>query len=63
VKGPTDILDHASQNYGWTGKIGFDATKKWKEEGFHREWPDYITMTPEIKKSVAEKMKKAGLVK
>jgi len=63
VKGPTDILDHASQNYGWTGKIGFDATRKWKEEGFCREWPDYITMTPEIKKSVAEKMKKAGLIK
>jgi 4-hydroxy-3-polyprenylbenzoate decarboxylase len=63
VKGPTDILDHASQNYGWTGKMGIDATKKWKEEGFHREWPDFITMTPEIKNSVTEKMKKLGLLK
>ncbi len=62
VKGPTDILDHASQNYGWTGKIGFDATKKWKEEGFTREWPDYIVMDEAVKKKVAEQMKKAGLL-
>jgi 4-hydroxy-3-polyprenylbenzoate decarboxylase len=61
VKGPTDVLDHASQHYGWTGKIGFDATKKWKEEGFTREWPDYITMDEPVKKKVAEQMKKLGL--
>ena len=61
MKGPTDILDHASQNYGWTGKLGIDATKKWKEEGFTREWPDYITMDPAVKKKVAEQMKRLGL--
>ena len=62
VKGPTDILDHASQHYGWTGKLGMDATKKWKEEGFTREWPDYIVNDPAVKASVAEKMKKLGLL-
>jgi 4-hydroxy-3-polyprenylbenzoate decarboxylase len=61
VKGPTDILDHASQNYGWTGKIGIDATKKWKDEGFTREWPNYIVMDEAVKKKVAEQMKKLGL--
>jgi 4-hydroxy-3-polyprenylbenzoate decarboxylase len=61
VKGPTDILDHASQHYGWTGKIGIDATKKTKDEGFNREWPDYITMDPAIQKKVAEQMRKLGL--
>lgn len=62
VKGPTDILDHASQHYGWTGKLGIDATKKWPDEGFTREWPDYITMDPAVKKSVEAKMQKLGLL-
>ena len=61
VKGPTDILDHASSYYGWTGKIGIDATKKWKDEGFDREWPNYIVMDAEIKKKVGERMKALGL--
>lgn len=61
VKGPTDILDHASQNYGWTGKLGIDATKKWKDEGFTREWPNYIVMDEAVKKKVAEQMKSLGL--
>jgi len=61
VKGPTDILDHASQHYGWTGKLGIDATKKWKDEGFTREWPDYIVMDQNVKSKVAEQMQKLGL--
>jgi len=61
VKGPTDILDHASQHYGWTGKLGIDATKKWKDEGFTREWPDYIVMDQNVKSRVAEQMQKLGL--
>jgi 4-hydroxy-3-polyprenylbenzoate decarboxylase len=24
--------------------MGIDATRKWKEEGFTREWPDKIVM-------------------
>lgn len=61
VKGPTDVLDHASQHYGWTGKMGIDATKKWKDEGFVREWPDYLVMDEAVKRKVAEQMKRAGL--
>ncbi len=58
VRGPTDILDHASQHYGWTGKLGIDATKKWPEEGFTREWPGYNLMDEAVKKRVAEQMGK-----
>jgi len=61
VTGPTDILDHASQHFGWTGKLGIDATRKWKEEGFTREWPDYTVMDPAVKERVAEQMKRLGL--
>lgn len=55
TKGPVDMLDHASQLPGYGGKMGIDATKKWKEEGFVREWPEEIIMSEEIKKRVDEK--------
>lgn len=57
TKGPVDILDHASQLPGYGGKMGIDATKKWESEGFHREWPDEIVMSKEIKRQVDSKLK------
>lgn len=35
--------------------IGVDATKRWPEEGYTREWPWDIVMSEEVKKSVAER--------
>jgi 4-hydroxy-3-polyprenylbenzoate decarboxylase len=32
--------------------MGIDATRKWPEEGFHREWPDRIVMDEDTKRSV-----------
>lgn len=61
VTGPTDVLDHASQHHGWTGKLGLDATRKWKEEGFLREWPERSAMDPAVKEQVAARMKRLGL--
>ena len=61
VTGPTDILDHASQHHAWTGKLGIDATRKWKEEGFTRQWPDGIAMDAKVKEKVAEQMRRLGL--
>ncbi|MBO8183299.1 MAG: menaquinone biosynthesis decarboxylase [Archaeoglobus sp.] len=57
---PIDSLDHAvyQQNYG--GKLGIDATKKWREEGFEREWPEAVEMDPEVERralKVWEEMK------
>ncbi len=54
-KGPLDILDHAAQIEGYGSKVGIDATKKWKDEGFTREWPDLIEMSDDIKAQVDEK--------
>ncbi len=42
--GPMDILDHATPLWAFGSKMGIDATKKWKEEGFTRDWPDEIEM-------------------
>jgi 4-hydroxy-3-polyprenylbenzoate decarboxylase len=53
-QGPLDQLDHASNFPAYGGKIGIDATKKWKEEGYARQWPEMITMTPEVKKRINE---------
>lgn len=52
VRGPIDVLDHASRSMGFGSKIGFDCTRKLLAEGFTREWPDVITMSPEVKKRV-----------
>jgi 4-hydroxy-3-polyprenylbenzoate decarboxylase len=42
--GPIDVLDHASRSFTYGSKMGIDATRKWPEEGFTRNWPRMITM-------------------
>jgi 4-hydroxy-3-polyprenylbenzoate decarboxylase len=42
--GPMDVLDHSSRAFTYGSKMGIDATKKWPEEGFAREWPTVIEM-------------------
>jgi len=60
VKGPLDVLEHASDIPAYGGKMGIDATKKWRSEGFPREWPDEIVMSEEIKKLVEKRWKEYG---
>ena len=50
--GPIDVLDHASRAFTYGSKMGVDATTKWKEEGFDRDWPDRIEMDPDTKARV-----------
>jgi 4-hydroxy-3-polyprenylbenzoate decarboxylase len=52
--GPVDVLDHASRGFTFGSKMGIDATRKWKEEGFDRPWPDPIVMDEETKKRIDE---------
>lgn len=61
VKGPVDVLDHTSPYLGFGGKMGIDATRKWPGEGFTREWPDVIEMTPEVKRKIDEIWDELGL--
>jgi 4-hydroxy-3-polyprenylbenzoate decarboxylase len=42
--GPVDTLDHAARVQDFGSKMGIDATRKWKTEGFARPWPDEIVM-------------------
>ena len=52
VKGPVDALDHASDLPFLGSKMGIDATRKWREEGFKREWPEDIKMDEKIKEKI-----------
>jgi len=47
--GPVDILDHAAPVLGFGSKLGIDATRKWRSEGFEREWPGAIVMDDKTK--------------
>jgi 4-hydroxy-3-polyprenylbenzoate decarboxylase len=50
--GPIDVLDHASRAFTYGSKMGIDATTKWKEEGFTRDWPRPIVMDAETRSRV-----------
>jgi len=60
VKGPLDVLEHASDIPGFGGKMGIDATRKGKMDGFLREWPQDITMSEEIISLVNKRWKEYG---
>ena len=59
--GPVDVLDHASRAFTYGSKMGIDATRKWPEEGFSREWPERIEMDEETKRRVDEMWARLGL--
>lgn len=63
VKGPHDVLDHASQYPSFGSKMGVDGTRKWAEEGFTREWPDVLKMPDDITAKVAKIWKDLGIEK
>ncbi len=59
--GPIETLDHASRAACYGSKVGVDATRKWKEEGFTREWPDEMVMDAATKSRVASRWREFGL--
>jgi 4-hydroxy-3-polyprenylbenzoate decarboxylase len=59
--GPVDSLDHASRLPNYGSKMGVDATRKWKAEGFERPWPAMIEMDRETKAKVDALWSKLGL--
>jgi len=52
VEGPVDHLDHSAPRQFLGSKMGIDATRKWKEEGFEREWPEDMTMDKTTKEKI-----------
>ena len=61
VDGPIDDLDVASPTPRFGSKVGIDATRKGPEEGYHRQWPPDIEMSPDIRDRVTERWAELGL--
>lgn len=61
VRGPVDILDHASPDLGAGSKIGFDATVKLPAEGKVRMWPKELEMNAATRELVTRRWKEYGL--
>ncbi|MGA2352640.1 MAG: UbiD family decarboxylase [Terracidiphilus sp.] len=59
--GPVDSLDHASRLPNYGSKMGIDATRKWKAEGFNRPWPATIEMDSATKAKIDAIWAKLGL--
>jgi 4-hydroxy-3-polyprenylbenzoate decarboxylase len=59
--GPVDSLDHSSRLPNYGSKMGVDATRKWKAEGFERPWPAMIEMDGATKAKVDAMWAKLGL--
>jgi len=59
--GPVDSLDHASRLPNYGSKMGIDATRKWKAEGFTRPWPAMIEMDRATKEKIDAIWAKLGL--
>jgi 4-hydroxy-3-polyprenylbenzoate decarboxylase len=59
--GPIDSLDHASRLPNYGSKMGIDATRKWKAEGFDRPWPAMLEMDQATKSKIDELWSKLGL--
>jgi 4-hydroxy-3-polyprenylbenzoate decarboxylase len=54
-------IDASRDMVFYEDKIGIDATKKLKEEGLTRDWPDEINMSDDIKMSVDRRWNEYGI--
>lgn len=60
AEGPLDDLDHAANWPRYGSKMGVDATRKTREEGMTRDWPDELSMSDEIIRLVDSRWKEYG---
>ena len=61
VDGPIDQLDHGANQALYGSKVCIDATRKWREEGYTREWPEICSMPSEVKTRVDRLWPSLGL--
>jgi len=52
IKGPADVLDHATSEIAIGTKLGIDATRRLAGEGHKRPWPPLIRMTNDVRKKI-----------
>jgi 4-hydroxy-3-polyprenylbenzoate decarboxylase len=61
VEGPIDQLDHGASQALYGGKVCIDGTRKWKEEGYQREWPEVCRATPSMSERAAAICRELGI--
>ena len=61
VDGPIDQLDHGANQALWGTKVSIDATRKWREEGYTRDWPEPCRTSPEVAARVDAMWQELGL--
>jgi len=61
VEGPVDTLNHAAPQPNFGSKMGIDATRKMREEGHPREWPDEQVIPSELRERIKARWKELGL--
>jgi 4-hydroxy-3-polyprenylbenzoate decarboxylase len=60
AEGPLDDLDHSANWPRYGSKMGIDATRKTREEGMMREWPQELFMSDEVKLLVDRRWQEYG---
>jgi 4-hydroxy-3-polyprenylbenzoate decarboxylase len=60
--GPLDELDHAASFPRYGAKMGIDATRKSREEGMTRDWPQELFMSEDVVGRVEERWKEYGFL-
>src|SRR5580700_3104409 len=61
MPGPVDDLDHGSYSVAYGTKIGIDATRKDKSEGYSREWPPEMIADDTTRRLVSERWTSYGI--
>lgn len=59
--GPLDALDHAANWPRYGSKMGIDATRKTREEGMMRDWPEELFMSEDTKRLVDARWEEYGI--
>ncbi|MCL4332595.1 MAG: menaquinone biosynthesis decarboxylase [Candidatus Thermoplasmatota archaeon] len=54
----TDTLDHPSAILNYGSKMGIDATRKGKPEGYNRVWPEVLDIPEDLRKAMDQRWKK-----
>jgi 4-hydroxy-3-polyprenylbenzoate decarboxylase len=61
VDGALDVLDHGGPGFARGSKIGIDATRKGRLDGYAREWPPDIVMDPRVVELVDRRWREYGI--
>jgi 4-hydroxy-3-polyprenylbenzoate decarboxylase len=59
---PTDELDFVSKIRGLGSKLGIDATIKFPEENYGREWPEKTEPDPDVYRKIDDLLRRLGLI-